>query len=1014
LKLDAHTIATIAQELGIDDAEIARRKSFLEFTDVDVELLKQLHVHMLEVGDDFAIAFYDHVLKFSEMSALVPDAEMLGRLKKTQSAHFSQLGGGEYGEQYVQQRLRVGVVHQQVGLDPKWYIGSYRKYLSFFLPLLLRVAGSDVEKFSANFDALLKIVMFDMTLAIDTYIHADKRKITQLEQTLRNLVEGIDAIVWEADPTTMQFTFVSPQALTMLGYPLERWTQEPSFWRDIILPEDRESAVDFCMREVAAGRDHDMEYRVLTADERILWMHERVSVVTDRDGRASVLRGLMVDITALKESETKLIYQASHDELTGLPNRTLLQDRMRQALAHADREGNMVALLFIDLDRFKVVNDSLGHDIGDTVLQTAAGRLTGCVREVDTVARLGGDEFVLMLASISKTDSIASVANKALESLARTYTIGDHELVLTASIGISVYPKDGIDVQTLLKNADTAMYRAKEGGKNRLEFFTTEMNAAVQRRMYLENQLRHALVKNEFVLHYQPQADLITGRIIGVEALLRWTHPQLGMISPAEFIPIAEETGLIVQIGEWVLETACRQAVAWQGDGLPPLRMGVNLSVRQFTQNDIVEVVARVLLETKLDPSLLELELTESLLMGGGEEIITTLNALRKMHIRLSVDDFGTGYSSLSYLKRFPVTAVKIDQSFVREITTDPDAAALARSIISMAHEMRLSVIAEGVETEGQLGYLARHGCDEIQGYFLSRPIPPDEFSQLLRAFPGLPTYRQVGEHVQRTLLLVDDEVNIATSLKRMLRGDGYRVLTATSGMEGLELLATNHVGVIISDQRMPEMTGVEFLRRVKQLYPETVRIVLSGYTDLKSITDAINEGAIYKFLTKPWEDEQLRAQVLEAFQRFELKQENVRLSHEIERANRDLSEINHDLELRVAEKIQEISRNINVLQVSQEVLEHLPTAVIGVDEDGLIVMANRQADALFDEGGSLLGCEARERLPAVFTDCMEGVGGIHVVTLADGRSLRVICHRMGETCRSKGTVMVISPVKGV
>jgi diguanylate cyclase (GGDEF)-like protein/PAS domain S-box-containing protein len=897
LKPDART-TTIAQELGIDDAEIARRKSFLEFTDADVELLRQLHVHLSEAGEDFSIAFYDHVLRFPEMSALVPDADMLGRLKKSQANHFKQLSGGEYGEQYVQQRLRVGVVHQQVGLDTKWYVGAYRKYLSFFLPLLLRMTGNNVEKFSANFDALLKIVMFDMGFALDTYIHADKCKILQLERTNRNLIEGIDAIVWEADPDTMQFTFVSPQALTMLGYPLERWTQEPNFWRDIILPEDRESAIGFCMQEVAAGRDHEMEYRVLAADGRLLWVHERVSVVPASDGMAPSLRGLIVDISALKESESQLIYQASHDELTGLPNRTLLQDRMRQAMALADREGNMVAILFIDLDRFKVVNDSLGHDIGDTVLQTAAGRLTGCVREVDTVARLGGDEFVLMLAGISRTDHVANVANKALESLARTYTIGENELVLTASIGISVYPKDGVDIQTLLKNADTAMYRAKDSGKNRMEFFTYEMNASALRRMHLESQLRYALEKNEFLLHYQPQADLITGRIIGVEALLRWVHPQLGMVSPIEFIPIAEETGLIVQIGKWVLETACRQAVAWQLDGLPLLRMGVNLSVRQFMQNDIVDVVARVLHETKLDSNLLELELTESLLMGGGEEIVSTLSALREMHIGLSVDDFGTGYSSLSYLKRFPVTSVKIDQSFVQEITTDPDAAALARSIISMAHEMRLNVIAEGVETEGQLGYLARHGCNEMQGYFLSRPIPPDEFSKLLRAFPGLPTQQQEGKRRQRTLLLLGFEANIVASLKRLLHSEGYHILNASSEMEGLELLATYPVGVIISERNMPEMTGVEFLCLVKKLHPDTVRIVLSDYTELKSVIDNT-----IKLPTKPWEDEPLLDNVREAFQRYELKQENIRLRREIECANSKLSEINRELERRIGEE---------------------------------------------------------------------------------------------------------------
>src|SRR3990167_2604955 len=586
-------ITTITHELGIDEADIARRKSFLEFTEADVALLKQLHALLEAPGsiDEFIRVFYDHLLAYPEMRALIPDEATLERLKKSQSAYFNGLTTGDYGDEYVRQRLHVGAVHQHVGLDPKWYIGAYRKYLSHLHPLLWRLYGDDSEKFIAAYGALLKIVLFDMGLAIDTYAYADKQAVQRLEQRLHQLLDGIDAIVWDAD-ADMRFSFVSHKAVKMLGYPLERWTQEPDFWRNLILPEDRERVVSLCSKAVAEVGDHEMEYRVQAVDGRIIWVHERVTVVRGEDGKVTGLRGLLVDISAIKETENKLVHLASHDELTGLPNRTLLQDRMRQAMAHASRGSDLVAIMFIDLDRFKNINDSLGHEIGDAVLRAAAERLTGSVREVDTVSRLGGDEFVIMLIDIERTEDITVVAKKVLEALAQPFKVDMHEFFLTASIGISVYPKDGTDVQTLLKGADTAMYRAKEGGKNRFEFFTDTMNVSAVRRLNLENQLRQALERNEFVLHYQPQADLETGRIIGVEALIRWAHPEMGMISPMEFIPIAEETGFIVPLGEWVLETACRQAVAWQTADLPRLRMAVNLSVRQFVQSDLAGTIA--------------------------------------------------------------------------------------------------------------------------------------------------------------------------------------------------------------------------------------------------------------------------------------------------------------------------------------------------------------------------------------------------------------------------------------
>ncbi|MBX9704942.1 MAG: EAL domain-containing protein, partial [Gammaproteobacteria bacterium] len=619
---------------------------------------------------------------------------------------------------------------------------------------------------------------------------------------------------------------------------------------------------------------------------------------------------------------------------------------------------------------------------------------------------------VVMLTGIERKEDISGIAYKALDAIAKPFVIYNYELFVSASIGISIYPKDGNDEQALLKNADIAMYRAKEGGKNRFEFYTDVMNSAAMRRLQLEGQLQQALERNELILHYQPQASLQTGHIIGVEVLVRWMHPTLGLIPPNEFIPICEETGLILPIGEWILETACRQAVEWQDAGVGPLRIAVNLSGRQFSKPGLATTVMQILDKTGLEPSLLELELTESIFMQGTDEVIAILQSLRKLGVSLSVDDFGTGYSSLSYLRRFPMTAVKIDQSFVKSITSDADAAGLVRSIISMAHELRLSVIAEGVETEGQLAFLTNHACDEVQGYFLSRPLPAIDCLSLLRQFSGLPPRSSAQQTLEQVLLIVDTEVSITTALKRVLRSEGYCIFTATSAGQGLELLAIHRVGVIISDQHMPEMTGVDFLRRVKSLYPDTVRIVLSGYTDLQSITDAINEGAIYKFLTKPWEDEQLRDNVREAFHYYEMKYENTRLTLEVEQVNNELSKINGELKQRVLDKAQEAHLSSNALHVSYEILENLPVAVIGADEDGLIVISNRRAELLFndDTNAPLLGSSVHARLPEALTNCLVNPeNSFHIVTLNAGIQASIICHRMDNQYGSKGYIFVVS-----
>jgi diguanylate cyclase (GGDEF)-like protein len=583
-----------------------------------------------------------------------------------------------------------------------------------------------------------------------------------------------------------------------------------------------------------------------------------------------IVSAVVRDITERKRYEERLEYQATHDGLTDLPNRNLLADRLYQALLNAHRYRRQVAVLFVDLDHFKFINDSLGHDMGDRLLKIVAERLTHCVRSNDTVARQGGDDFVIVLSGLEKAEDATMIAQKIQEAISGPINIDEHELEISCSIGISISPKDGEDGQALLKNADVAMYRAKERGRNNFQFFTAELNERAVERMTMEKHLRRALDRDEFLLHYQPQVDLTTGRIVGMEALLRWQSPELGLVSPGRFIPLAEETGLIVSIGEWALKTACARNRAWQDAGLPPLPMAANLSARQFQNVDLVGTVARILRETGLDPCFLELEITESLVMQDVESASALLGELKGLGAQLSMDDFGTGYSSLSLLKRFPFDKLKIDISFVREITTDPDSAAIARTIIAMAHNLNLRVIAEGVETEGQLAYLRAHGCDEMQGFYFSRPVPAGDFEALLRENRRLPFPEGSDSASERTLLVVDDEPQVVAVFERLLGKEGYRILSAGGAEEGFELLALNRVGVVVCDQRMPGMDGIEFLRRVRELYPETIRIALSGYADMETVTDAVNRDAIYKFFTKPWEDDFVRESIRDAFRHFE------------------------------------------------------------------------------------------------------------------------------------------------
>ncbi len=451
------------------------------------------------------------------------------------------------------------------------------------------------------------------------------------------------------------------------------------------------------------------------------------------------------DVTGRKQAEARIHFQAHHDALTGLPNRMLLLDRLEHAIAQADRAGHALWVVFVDLDRFKRINDSLGHKSGDLLLQGVAQRMRAHLRPSDTIARLGGDEFVLVL-SDSPTGSLSlGMMQRLLEAVRAPFSTGGNAIRISCSAGIAVYPADAGSADLLVERADVAMYRAKEAGRNGVHFYTAEMNALAMARLRLESALRNALEANEFVLHYQPQMDLASGRIVGVEALLRWQQARPGLTQPAEFIGVAEDIGLIVPLGEWVLATACAQAVAWQKSGCPTMRMSVNLSARQFAQEGLVATIAAALQRSGLDPSLLEIEITESLMMADVEQAVATLADLKRLGVQVSVDDFGTGYSSLYYLKRFPIDVLKIDRSFVRDIVNDAGDASIVSAIISLAHSLGLSVVAEGVEQQDQLIYLARYGCDTVQGYMVSPPMRAEALEHFLRAAPSAPALPHVA-----------------------------------------------------------------------------------------------------------------------------------------------------------------------------------------------------------------------------------------------------------------------------
>ncbi|AYM75628.1 EAL domain-containing protein [Janthinobacterium agaricidamnosum] len=729
-----------------------------------------------------------------------------------------------------------------------------------------RVAATVAAQIAVAYDNLL---LYDEIKRHHEQLTLDMAARIRLDEDLRRFRLAMDATadaIFLVDRAGMCFVDVNQTACRMLGFEREDFLR--------VGPgraHEGESQLEELYNKLLAGDQGGpmTELQLQRKDGSPLSVE--VQRRTLRSGQSWILVAVARDITERKDAEQRLMKLAHFDTLTGLPNRSQFYASLTHSLSQAAEHQWAVAVLFMDVDRFKNINDTLGHTIGDDLLRQFSSRLVDCLRVRDTIGRFGGDEFATILVLPEGAQHAVGVVDKIREAMRKPFDLQGHEVTVTVSIGISVFPEDAVDADTLIQYADTAMYRAKEAGRDAFRFFTAEMNAQSMARLDMENALRRAIDNEEFVLFFQPKVNIISGRISGAEALIRWRRPGHGMVSPALFIPLLEETGLIVRVGNWVLDEACKKISEWGASSIGPVHLSVNVSGIQFFVGGLEEEVLKAIRKYDIAPDLLELELTESSLMSNAEETISVLRNLKALGIQISIDDFGTGYSSLAYLKRFPIDKLKIDIAFVREVTSNPDDAAIVLAIISMAHSMKLEVIAEGVENDAQLAYLRRHGCDEMQGYYFSRPVPQEEFEQMLMGGKLLQAPQDDGSEEQQTLLIVDDDVFMLDVLSDFLAQDGYRILTAQTAAEGFDILARHKVQVILCDQCMPLMSGTEFMERVKHLCPDTFRIMLSAFADLTPIMAAINRGAVDRFYTKPWKGAVLRENIREGFRLHKL-----------------------------------------------------------------------------------------------------------------------------------------------
>jgi diguanylate cyclase (GGDEF)-like protein/PAS domain S-box-containing protein len=871
-------------------------------------------------------------------------------------------------------------------------------------PVELLECGARDFVFKSNPARLLAVVERECSLGMLQRVEPGYARwgqgMLEGEERFLQLASNIPECYWLLDAETQQVTYVSKGYEQIWGLYVEALYADSRDWLKHVHSEDKVRLAQRMAQFRMGGLDE--RFRVLRPDGQVRWLHARNFPVHNGLEKTVSIGGVASDITARVAEQRHLPFFAHFDALTALPNQLMYYDQARHLLALAKRNQSPLGVMVIDIDRFHEVNQTLGHLCGDELLRQVAGRLSGSLRESDVLGRLGGDVFGILLPDVVDREQAVIVARRIVDTLTLPIRVEGQEVFVTASIGTAFHPQDGRDVHELVSNAETAMRHAKTQGRNCYNFYSSTMQEDVRERLFLETDLRNAVIREEFVLYYQPKVSCASGRIVGAEALIRWNHPRRGLVPPDQFIPLLEETGLIVSVGRWVLETASRQALLWQQAGFDLPSVSVNLSARQLQSDTLLDDVAKTLAASGLPPASLDLEITESMLMQNAEQAIHTLCGLKSMGVTLSLDDFGTGYSSLAYLKRFPLDAVKVDRSFVRDIVADSDDASITRAVITMAHHLKLKVVAEGVETAEQLAMLISHQCDVIQGYFFSRPLSLGAMSELLASGRHLASnlLRSGTRKPMALFVAVDGCDEVISSLERA----GHRVCLAADAEGALQWFSGNLADVLVCGGPRKGFDALAVIQRAAIMQPQCERILLVDEKQWhrKKVAEMAGSGIVQRVLHMPLDGLAFLQTVEDALQRRHISDEYSRLSHEVEVAERAL--VNIEVERR---RLEAENRELHALEsrgyaILQEVISVLPWPVAGLDQDGMLAMINSAATDEFAQRGLSIGMSLAEVLPE-----LPAPGKNDRITM-DGKAYQCLWRQVGLGGTAHGQLLIL------
>lgn len=835
-------------------------------------------------------------------------------------------------------------------------------------PAELLENGAQDFVFKSNLSRLLPVIERECANALirqagETAIPEETHQfagLSESESRFLQLAGNIPECYWMIDAESQRVTYISSGYSQIWGRYVEALYSDSQDWLRYLHEDDRER-VEAAFYQCRQG-GLDEKFRVIRPDGSIRWLHARNFPIRDDEGHIRQVGGIAGDITHVVMDQGRLAHLTHFDALTALPNQLMFYSQARTMLALSRRVKLPLGIMVVDIDRFRGIVEAFGHAAGDELLRQVAGRLSGFVRESDSVGRLEGDVFAVVLSELAEASQAAVVAGRVLENLAIPMRVEGQEIFATVSIGLAFHPHDGASVHELVSCAQLAMRHAKQSGRNTYAFFSPAMHESQRDRLLLETDLRNGVLREEFVLHYQPKVSCVNGKVTGAEALVRWHHPRRGIVPPDEFIPLLEETGLIIQVGRWVLNTACKQAMAWRQEGLILPSVAVNLSARQLQYNRLCDDVACALEESGLPAECLDLEITESMLMVNAEAAISTLTNLKAIGVTISLDDFGTGYSSLAYLKRFPLDAVKVDRSFVQDITADSDDASITRAVITMAHHLKLKVVAEGVETAGQLAMLISHQCDVIQGYFFSRPLPDEGMTALLQEDRQLPlNLLRSGTHKRMTLFAgVEGYDEVIAALERA----GHRVCLATDEEAALRWFAGNLADVLVCGYPRPGFDPVRLLRQAASLQPQCERILLADAGHWEEVGERCGDGTVHRIVHLPVEPEMLRQVVEDAVTQRGLSEDYSRLSHEVEVAERQLLRVEEERRRLESENRALRERDNLGYAILQEVMAELPWPMLGVDAGDMLVLVNEAAEKEFKGRQMIIGSQLQDVLP--------------------------------------------------